>query len=234
VAIGASPGQVRRMVLRRGMILTGAGLLIGVLGSSRPNAVLDRHRREVDPYDPMILAIVCLGLAGVAFLATFLPARRATRIDPRARPTQRGLNMTTTVAPRIVSPVRSGSAEASQPRRTGAKGAGLGTPGGCRPAGAPLVRHPAGGVRGGVAGGRSGGDAPAAAGFHGGCRGGRPLHPCGWRSPRPRRRRSSRAPRPPAERPMVGRPVFGGRRRRRRCVVCGASTIQSSCPPAAT
>ena len=82
VAIGASPGQVRRMVLRRGMILTGAGLLIGVLGSLALTRFLTGIVAEVDPYDPMILAIVCLGLAGVAFLATFLPARRATRIDP--------------------------------------------------------------------------------------------------------------------------------------------------------
>lgn len=82
VAIGASPGQVRRMVLRRGMILTGIGLLVGIVGSLALSRFLTGIVAEVDPYDPLVLALVCLGLAAVAFLATFLPARRATRVDP--------------------------------------------------------------------------------------------------------------------------------------------------------
>lgn len=82
VAIGASPGQVRKMVLRRGMILTGMGLLAGIVGSLALTRFLTGIVAEVDPYDPVILTLVCLGLAAVAFLATFLPARRATRVDP--------------------------------------------------------------------------------------------------------------------------------------------------------
>jgi predicted permease len=82
MALGASPGTVLRMVLGHGRRLTLIGIAIGVAGGVAISRLLQQVLFEVDPTDPVIYVAVSLTLLLVAEVASFLPARRATRIDP--------------------------------------------------------------------------------------------------------------------------------------------------------
>jgi putative ABC transport system permease protein len=82
LAIGARPSDVSGMVMRRGMLLTGAG----VAGGLALGAVLTRWVQSqlfgVQPSDPLTIASVILLMATVAAVAVYAPARRAARVDP--------------------------------------------------------------------------------------------------------------------------------------------------------
>ncbi|HET7564250.1 MAG TPA: FtsX-like permease family protein, partial [Gemmatimonadaceae bacterium] len=82
MALGARKGQVLRQVVSRGMRPALVGLVLGVLGSLALTRVLSRLLFGVSATDPLTFAGVALLLLGVAFLATWLPARRAARVDP--------------------------------------------------------------------------------------------------------------------------------------------------------
>ena len=82
MALGASPGAVMRMVLGHGRRLTLIGIAIGIAGALAVSRLLQQVLFEVDPTDPMIYLAVSVILLLVAEMASFLPARRATRIDP--------------------------------------------------------------------------------------------------------------------------------------------------------
>jgi putative ABC transport system permease protein len=84
VAIGADPARVRTMIMAQGLRLAAGGLIIG-LGASLLLAQLVRTLLHgVSPYDPATFAAVPAALLGVALVASWLPARRATRVDPLA------------------------------------------------------------------------------------------------------------------------------------------------------
>jgi len=82
MALGASGGDVLRMVLREGMRLIGSGLLIGIAGALLASRLVGSLLYEVSATDPatFVGAAAVLGAAGL--LASYLPARRATRVDP--------------------------------------------------------------------------------------------------------------------------------------------------------
>ncbi len=82
MALGAEPGEMLRMVLRKGMALTGLGLLAGLAGAFALTRFLSSLLFGVNATDPWTFAAVSLLLACVSALATFFPARRATRVDP--------------------------------------------------------------------------------------------------------------------------------------------------------
>ncbi len=82
MALGASPGAVMRMVLSHGRRLTLIGIALGILGGLAVSRVMQQVLFEVDPADPLIYFAVSATLLLVAEMASFLPARRATRIDP--------------------------------------------------------------------------------------------------------------------------------------------------------
>nr|QEO73631.1 hypothetical protein [uncultured bacterium] len=82
MALGAEGRQVLLLVLRQGLALTLLGLGLGLLGSLALPRVFARLLFEVDPADPAILAATSLILTTVAALAIYVPARRATRVDP--------------------------------------------------------------------------------------------------------------------------------------------------------
>jgi predicted permease len=82
MALGAQARQVLRMILAQGAWLVGLGLLLGVAGALLLRKVLASVLFGVTPTDPMILGAVVLVLSFVSFLACYLPARRATRVDP--------------------------------------------------------------------------------------------------------------------------------------------------------
>lgn len=82
MALGAQPVDVLRLVIRQGMLLTFAGLVIGVLAGTFVTRVLTDMLFGVTPRDPITFVGVPVLLLVVAFLACYIPARRATRIDP--------------------------------------------------------------------------------------------------------------------------------------------------------
>jgi putative ABC transport system permease protein len=82
IALGALPGAVIRMVLRDGLRLAMAGIVIGLVAGTFASRALSKLLFQVSPGDPLALAAVTVLLIAVALLATWLPARRAARVDP--------------------------------------------------------------------------------------------------------------------------------------------------------
>ena len=82
VALGASHGHVLRLVVGQGLLLAGIGVAIG-LGLAALGTPLARSLLyNVSPFDPFTFIVVSIFLLSVACLASFVPARRATRVDP--------------------------------------------------------------------------------------------------------------------------------------------------------
>ena len=81
-ALGATRGDILRLVLRSGLILTGCGLVAGIAGALGLTRVLASMLFQVTGYDPLTMATVAGVLALVALFACLLPARRATKVDP--------------------------------------------------------------------------------------------------------------------------------------------------------
>jgi putative ABC transport system permease protein len=84
VACGAEPGKMIAMVLREAMILTAIGLAIGLPLAIGVGKTLRAFLFGVQPMDPVTLAASCIVLTMVALLSAYVPARRASRIDPIA------------------------------------------------------------------------------------------------------------------------------------------------------
>jgi putative ABC transport system permease protein len=82
MALGARSGDVLRLVLRQGLKLTAAGVIIGIAAALGLTRLLTKLLFGVDPADPLTIVSVTVLLACVATLACWLPARRATRIAP--------------------------------------------------------------------------------------------------------------------------------------------------------
>jgi predicted permease len=82
LALGASRGDVLRLVCREGAVLAGVGLLIGLVGAFATARFLEGLIYQVSTYDPIVFITVAMLLALVALAATLLPARRATKVDP--------------------------------------------------------------------------------------------------------------------------------------------------------
>ncbi|QSQ12308.1 ABC transporter permease [Myxococcus landrumensis] len=82
MALGAGRGDVLMLVLRQGLGLVGVGLGVGLMLSLGLVRLLNTLLFGVGTYDPWTFGAVPLVLVGVALLATWLPARRATRVDP--------------------------------------------------------------------------------------------------------------------------------------------------------
>jgi predicted permease len=82
IALGAHSGEVQRMFVIRGLMLTGTGLAVGLAAAAALMRLMSSLLFGVNPFDPVTYAAVVGGLALVALLATWLPARSATRIDP--------------------------------------------------------------------------------------------------------------------------------------------------------
>jgi ABC-type antimicrobial peptide transport system permease subunit len=82
MALGAQHGDVMKLVVRHGMFLTALGLAIGLAGAFALTQLLSAMLYGVSATDPLTFTAVSLALAGVAFCACYLPARRAARVDP--------------------------------------------------------------------------------------------------------------------------------------------------------
>ena len=82
MALGATANDLRRMVLRRGLAIATIGVGAGLVGALLANRLLSAMLYEVSPTDGVTLAVVAGVLLAVAVIASFIPARAITRIDP--------------------------------------------------------------------------------------------------------------------------------------------------------
>ena len=82
MALGAQARDVLRMIVGQGMALVGAGLALGLLGAFGMTRLMSSLLYGVSASDPLTYAGIAALLAAVALLASYLPARRATRVDP--------------------------------------------------------------------------------------------------------------------------------------------------------
>jgi ABC-type antimicrobial peptide transport system permease subunit len=82
LALGATPSNVRQLVGRQGLLVAIAGILLGLAGALATTRVLAGLLFGVSPLDPATLAAAAIVMLLVAALATWLPARRASGIDP--------------------------------------------------------------------------------------------------------------------------------------------------------
>ena len=82
MALGAQPADVRRLFLRQGVVLTVTGIVLGVAASMVVTRGMSSLLFGVSAMDPVTYVVVAAALAGVALVATYLPARRASLIDP--------------------------------------------------------------------------------------------------------------------------------------------------------
>lgn len=81
-ALGAQAGEILRRVVTQGMVLTVAGLAMGIAGSLAITRLLESMLYEIEPTDATTLAACAFVFLAVALVAIWVPARRATRIDP--------------------------------------------------------------------------------------------------------------------------------------------------------
>ncbi len=82
LALGATPDRLRAMILRQALTVAAAGALAGLLAALAGSRLLTTMLFEVSPTDPVALLGACWLLIAVALLAAYIPARRATKVDP--------------------------------------------------------------------------------------------------------------------------------------------------------
>lgn len=82
IALGARRGDILKLFLRKGVALAGVGIVAGVVVSASTASMMASLLYGVRPHDPAVFVIVPLLLFAVAVLASYLPARRATKVDP--------------------------------------------------------------------------------------------------------------------------------------------------------
>lgn len=82
MALGAQPGSVLKMILRETLALTLIGIAVGIPCALVSARLIAHLLFDLTPYDPVTLALVSIVLVAVGALASYIPARRATKVDP--------------------------------------------------------------------------------------------------------------------------------------------------------
>ncbi len=82
LALGSGGRQIFGLIVSEGLALLGLGVAVGLAGAFAIRRAMETQLYGVQPMDPVVLSIVAMALAIVAFLACAIPARRASRIDP--------------------------------------------------------------------------------------------------------------------------------------------------------
>ena len=82
MALGAQRADVLKLILRQGILLAATGVLVGLAGSFGLTRVIATLLFDVAATDKTTFAAVAVGLFAVTFVASYLPARRATKVDP--------------------------------------------------------------------------------------------------------------------------------------------------------
>ena len=83
LALGATVGSIRRMVLRQGLWLAGVGTVIGLAGAFAVARVMRSMVFGISPLDPVVLTSAAAFMLSVAAAAAYLPARRTTKVEVR-------------------------------------------------------------------------------------------------------------------------------------------------------
>lgn len=84
MALGATTGDIYRLVFRQGMLPLGTGIVIGLAASFAGNRVIEAQLVNVSSTDPVVVVASIAVLTVCAVLGCWIPARRAIRIDPLA------------------------------------------------------------------------------------------------------------------------------------------------------
>jgi len=84
MALGAARADILRLVLGRGLLLVGIGVVVGLVAAAAVSRMVSSLLFGISAVDPVTFVVVPLLLASMALLASYLPAVRATRIDPAA------------------------------------------------------------------------------------------------------------------------------------------------------
>jgi predicted lysophospholipase L1 biosynthesis ABC-type transport system permease subunit len=82
MALGARPADVQRLVVGQGMRMAAIGLALGVVAALAATRLMSRLLYGVSATDPVTFAVIALLLVGIAFVASWVPARRALAMDP--------------------------------------------------------------------------------------------------------------------------------------------------------
>ena len=82
MALGAQPADIVKLILEKGMLLAGAGILAGLLFAAIAAPAISALLYGVHPIDATVFLNVPLILLAVALLASYIPARRAAKVDP--------------------------------------------------------------------------------------------------------------------------------------------------------
>jgi ABC-type antimicrobial peptide transport system permease subunit len=82
IALGAKPRDVARLVLRRGLAVAGAGLVIGGIATLATTGGVSSLLFEVSPRDPVVYGVAGVIILSVSAIASFIPARQASSVDP--------------------------------------------------------------------------------------------------------------------------------------------------------
>ena len=82
VALGADRGTVLRLIVGEGLVLALIGIAIGLAGAAMLTSTLRTMLFEVSPLDPVVIGLTCVGITIVTMVASYVPARRAIRVDP--------------------------------------------------------------------------------------------------------------------------------------------------------
>jgi predicted permease len=82
IALGSTPAAIFKLVLREGVTLVSGGLVLGLLGTVALRRTLQNQAYGIEATDPLLISIAVVALGAIALAACYLPARRATRVDP--------------------------------------------------------------------------------------------------------------------------------------------------------
>jgi ABC-type antimicrobial peptide transport system permease subunit len=82
LALGAQRQEIRRLFVRRGVVLVAAGLVVGLAAAAGVTRFLESLLFGVEPLDPVAFVAMPIVLAVAALVASYLPARHATTVDP--------------------------------------------------------------------------------------------------------------------------------------------------------
>ncbi|MDQ6861111.1 MAG: ABC transporter permease, partial [Verrucomicrobiota bacterium] len=82
IALGAARANIFRLVVGQAMVLVGISVVLGVVGAIAATRLLGSLLFGVTASDPMTFGVLVILVSSVAFLAAWLPARRATKVDP--------------------------------------------------------------------------------------------------------------------------------------------------------
>ena len=82
MAIGARPGEILSMMLKDAMVVAAGGIVVGGAAALALTRLMTALLYNVSPNDPAIFAAVMIGLAGTCFVASWIPALRAARLEP--------------------------------------------------------------------------------------------------------------------------------------------------------